>query len=318
VSASVQDLVGSFLEKVATANAEVVKLRQAIELADKPIAIAAAIRLRRTVEIVERAAIAAGVGQSEQHRYVADALQDLQSAVYPLLDRVPTQLSGLVATRRFLARFSVARLDHLRARDGVIDASGQTIVDVSVESIDLRGARFAGATLRDVDACRSMLDELNAEDVTLRGVQAIAASMRRADLRRCLAEHSDFSWANLQRSNLRAANVFWCSFTGSTMNDMLCDDVLFIECDLRGADLSAAGPCATSVGARFVRCDLRSTKWSGRDLGGVTFHDCRMHGVSGTVLATGADIVRPDLSPNGDGSMIATASEVANLWAKEE
>jgi uncharacterized protein YjbI with pentapeptide repeats len=315
-----QDLVGNFLEKVATANAEVAKLQQAIELADKPIAIAAAIRLRRAVEIVERAAIAASVGQSEQHLYIADALQDLQSAAYPLLDRVPTQLSGLVATRRFLARFSVARLDHLRARDGVIDASGQTIVDASIERIDLRGARFAGATLRDVDACRGALDELNAEDVTLRSVQAIAASMRRADLRRGLVEHSDFSWANLERSNWRGANVFWCSFTGSMLNDVLCDDALFIECDLCGADLSAmnGGPCATSVGARFVRCDLRRTKWSGRDLGGVTFLDCCMHGVTGTVLATGADIVRPDLSPNGDGTMIATASEVADLWVKEE
>jgi uncharacterized protein YjbI with pentapeptide repeats len=100
---------------------------------------------------------------------------------------------------------------------------------------------------------------------------------------------------------------------------VLCDDALFVECDLRGADLSVVntGPRATSVGVRFVRCDLRTTKWTARDLGNVTFLDCRMHGVMGTVLAAGVDIVRPDLSPNGDGSLIGSASDVANLWVRK-
>jgi uncharacterized protein YjbI with pentapeptide repeats len=315
-----QDLVGTFIGKVETAKAEVAHLEHAIEHADKLSATAAAIRLRTAVEVAERAAIAAGVGQSQHHQYVAEALRDLQNTAYPLLERVPTQLTEVIATRRFLARFNVTQFDHLRTCDGIIDARGQTIANVSIEHVDLHGAWLAGATLHDIDGCRSVLDEVNAEDITLRRAQMIAASMRRADLRRCLAEHSDFSWANLERSNWRSASVFWCSFTGAVLNDVLCDDALFVECDLRGADLSVvnAGPRATSVGARFVRCDLRTTKWTGRDLGNVTFLDCRMHGVMGTVLATGVDIVRPDLSPNGDGGWIASAADVVNLWIKKE
>jgi uncharacterized protein YjbI with pentapeptide repeats len=283
---------------------------------DEPLAIAAAIRVRRAVENVERAAIAIGLAQIDQHALASDTLRNLQAIAYPLLARVPTQLTGLVATRRFLARFNVARLDHLRGRDGIIDAANETIEGVSLEHVDARRARLTGATLRDVHAGRGMLEELDAEAVTLLRLEAVAATMRQADLRSCLAEHCDFSQANLARSNWRDASVFWCAFSGAALVDLLCDDALFVECDFRGADLSAVnlGARATSVGARFVRCDLRETRWSGRDLGGVTFIDCRMHGLVGPALATDASIVRPDMSPMGDGSATASAREIAESW----
>lgn len=313
-----QELVGTFAEKVGRANDEVAELKQAIALADEDKAIVAALRVRRAVEIVERAAVAIGVGQTDQHQVAAAALHRLQVAAHPLLERVPIELPGLVATWRYLARFNVANLDHLRGGDGLVDATRREIADVCLERVDLRHARLAGSTLRDVQAQGGMLDAIDAEGATLLRVQATDAAMRGADLSCCLAEHSDFSRADLQRSNWRDASVFWSFFSGAVLIDMLCDDALFVDCDLRGADLRVLnlGPRATSIGARFIRCDLRETCWEQRDLGGVTFIDCRMHGVMGQALATHADIVRPDLSARGDGSGIATARDVINMWER--
>lgn len=312
------EVVGTFAEKVATARDEVAQLKQAIARADEPSAVAAAIRLRRAVEIVERAAVAVGVGQADMHRFAAAKLQDLQVAAYPLLDQVPTQLSGIVATRRFLARFDLATLDHLRDRDGVVDARRETIADVSIEHVDMRRARLGEGTLRDVRAARGLMDDIDCEGATLLRVGATAAAMWRADLRSCHIEHCDFSWANLERSNWRDASVFSCMFVGTVLVDVLCDDALFVDCDLRGADLSAirAAGSATAVGARFLRCDLRETRWQGRDLGGVSFIDCRMHGVTGPALADEVHIVRPDVSAMGDGSSIVAASAVADAWSR--
>jgi len=55
------------------------------------------------------------------------------------------------------------------------------------------------------------------------------------------------------------------------------DRATLFDCDLRGADLSlhTPGMLGTNAGTHFERCDLRGTQWTGRDLTGATFTDCR-------------------------------------------
>ena len=91
---------------------------------------------------------------------------------------------------------------------------------------------------------------------------------------------------------------------------------MFLDCDFRGADLAVGelGAPITMTGAQFVRCDLRWSRWCNRTLAGVRFVGCKLHGVIGRPLVGAVVIDRPDLSPDGDGSWIASLDEVLALW----
>ncbi|HUJ62875.1 MAG TPA: hypothetical protein VLX92_30440, partial [Kofleriaceae bacterium] len=89
----------------------------------------------------------------------------------------------------------------------------------------------------------------------------------------------------------------------------------FTDCDFRGADFSNVKDLlGSSFEAVFVRCDLRDTRWQGRELHCVRFVDCKMAGVTGTPELASTAIERPDLSPAGDGSSIGSARDVLQLW----
>ena len=120
--------------------------------------------------------------------------------------------------------------------------------------------------------------------------------------------------ANSTRWN--SAQLTMCQLIGCDLSDALLSYAVFTDCELRGADLSALRrPDFDGLaGAIFVRCDLRDTQWAGRRLENVVFFECKLHGARGRPDLEGVTLVKPDLSPGGDGSYIGTADEVRALW----
>jgi len=107
-------------------------------------------------------------------------------------------------------------------------------------------------------------------------------------------------------------------FDDVSFGDAVLDDAVFTDCDLRGADFAVIplGPGGTTARTRFERCDLRGTIWIDRSLASAVFVDCKLQFARGRPRDVDAiEVTRPDLSIAGDGSQIATASEVLDkLW----
>ena len=71
----------------------------------------------------------------------------------------------------------------------------------------------------------------------------------------------------------------------------------------------------TTTLTRFERCDLRDTRWEGRDIDGAVFIDCRFHGASGRpARIAGVRIEWPDISPTDDGRRTGRDDDVLALW----
>lgn len=184
----------------------------------------------------------------------------------------------------------------LGARQGIFDWSNLKIAGLHAEGLEIVGANLHGAQLNQ---CR---------------LRAMALS--RCNFDACLMAECDFERSNLERSSWAGAIVVRSRLGSTMMVDAILDRVLFIECDLRGADLSVQklGSRATMIGARFVRCDLRETKWDGRMLSEVRISECKLHGVHGRVVLDATEIDGTDLSAKGDGSRVASATELLAAW----
>ena len=65
----------------------------------------------------------------------------------------------------------------------------------------------------------------------------------------------------------------------------------------------------------FEDCDLRFTRWDGRDVSGATFVRCKLHGISGVPVGMeNVHVEDPNLSVDGNGSDIGDVEDVIALW----
>jgi uncharacterized protein YjbI with pentapeptide repeats len=89
-------------------------------------------------------------------------------------------------------------------------------------------------------------------------------------------EHGELSYSDLTASSWHRASLSNSRLCHARLVDARLDRATFSDCSLRGADLSIARSpnVASLAGAQFVRCDLRNTRWDGRELAGATFADC--------------------------------------------
>jgi uncharacterized protein YjbI with pentapeptide repeats len=139
------------------------------------------------------------------------------------------------------------------------------------------------------------------------------ARQRAAAFDNAVVEDCDLTCANLERTTWYGAQILRCAAASAILLDARLGLATFVDCDLRDADFQAMQH-ADAKGAVFLRCDLRNSQWHGRTLDGVSFVDCKLHGVRGAPDLEGAAIERPDLSAAGDGSHISTRAEVIGLW----
>jgi uncharacterized protein YjbI with pentapeptide repeats len=276
----------------------------------------------------------------------------LAETVRPLLEQVAAAATEPAATApsplaiaRWAARVSTRDpFAFLRDRDGAVDLAGRLLtgrtataalapaiaagalpapIDVAavIATLDLRerdldGARLAGAQLIDLDASGALLDGADLTAACLLRLTLCAASLAGARGARAVASGCTLDQACLAGSHWPGATFLRCSFVGASLERVAAEGALFIECDLRGADLGARDEGAPGLrGARFERCDLRRSRWDGRALTGACFTDCKTYGLAGPPRSfDGLAIVRPDLSPAGDGSVIGSRADVIARW----
>jgi uncharacterized protein YjbI with pentapeptide repeats len=173
------------------------------------------------------------------------------------------------------------------------------------------------AELLDVSA-----REANCTSIRLKGAQITGGTFWRAQLAlaafdTAAIDETTFEEANLDRSTWAGATATAASFDNVVFGNAWLDGGRFRGCTFRKADLRllTEGIKCTTRGAVFEDCDLRFTRWDGRDLSGASFIRCKLSGATGKASSlANVHIERCDLSPDGDGSDIADADDVLALW----
>lgn len=198
-----------------------------------------------------------------------------------------------------------------------LDSRWVELSDLDIDDLDLEAARFCGARLERVSARRSRLDAVDLSLARLSRCRFKLSSMIAADLDAAELTEVDLSGAVVRNSNWQRALVRSCSFAGADCRDANLENAWFSDRSFRGCDVSltcAERGAPSSVGARFIRCDLRGTTWSNRDLAGATFIDCAFHAACGTAgLGSGVRIDKADASSGANRSRFVTRDEIGRL-----
>jgi uncharacterized protein YjbI with pentapeptide repeats len=202
-------------------------------------------------------------------------------------------------------------------RLGAVLFEGARLERVDFDRANLGGARMQRCELRDLS-----VREANAESLQLTGATLAGGTFERSVL--ALAVFNDakvdgtsFTESNLDRTTWAGATVSGARFERVLFGNAWMDGGRFRGCDFQGADFRPRTDLPkrpTAAGALFEDCDLRGTKWEGRDLSRASFIRCRFAGASGKPAAmANVTLQEPDLSEAGDGSRVGTAEDVLAL-----
>ena len=214
-------------------------------------------------------------------------------------------------------RLEATGLDATGKPFATLDLTSAVLTDVTLDRADLSFTRLHGAILTTVRARGAGFAHAMIAGTTLTDCDFTDAGMALANLGDATILRCRFTNANLERTAWYRSTLTGCNLAGSRLANAALDRAVFTDCDLRGATLALVthGVLGTSKEAEFIRCDLRDTRWDGRDLFRVRFVGCKLAGAAGTPVLEATVIERPDLSPAGDGSQIGTARDVLRLWA---
>ena len=235
----------------ATARRHESALQIALKVGDPVAGLVTAARLGRILRLAADALDAISVVGSPSQRWALLAMfQESTRGMYELLRGVPGGTAELDSQR--MVRWLRA------AGRSAVALGGPDLFEVDATGIDLSTREFLGL---HVARCRFMTG--------MQGTRVLGA----------LLEHCDFMYSDLRNTLWQRTHVHQSFFRDSSLVDATFDDVSFVDCDLRRADLSVMnnqGSATTHV--TFLRCDLRGTSWTGRDLSSVRVRDCRLDG----------------------------------------
>lgn len=195
-------------------------------------------------------------------------------------------------------------------------ANNALIVGFDLDGLPLANMKIRGATIARVTARGARLDNSDARGAMITHSCLNGASLRLTVLADTTMEECELSQANLEGTQWRDAKISKVTARGALLFHSELRAARFVDCDFRDADFQGFADSGTA-GAEFVCCDLRRTNWHGRNLSGVSFVRCRLHGAFGVV--TGARLARledSDLSADGDGSLIVSKDELLRRWPK--
>lgn len=171
------------------------------------------------------------------------------------------------------------------------------------------------STLTRISARQALLDHANLAGSHISYCSMNEARLRAADLSMAKLEESTLTGANLERSRWSGAQVQRCKAARSFFGAARLHNALFEDCDFQYADFQGFVD-ETNRGLTLIRCDLRGTSWHGRSLAGVSFIECKLHGISGGVERIDrAKFEKSDLSPDGDGKVLVTQEEAVKRWS---
>ena len=291
---------------LATARRETLVLAVAHQTKHIASALLAELRLRSALAYAREFAASSSLEASQHDRRIALALA---AAERWLPERDCAQLDT-----RNLAELLPAAFN-LTGRLAPVIADDTMLIDFDLEDLPLVGLGLRATTIARIRAQRAQLDGADATDARIHRSSFAAASLRGARLVNTILADCDLWQADLEGAFLVGTRIARCNLAGAVLKDAHLPMARFVGCDLVAADLQA--PLMANVDSTyFVDCDLRGTDWSGRDLSRTSFYKCKLHGAHGIVGGLEhATIVRPDLSPRGDGTEIGTKHDLLSRWA---
>lgn len=298
---------GDMAAVLATARREILQLAIAIAVVDEDGAAVASARLRWALCVAEQLAASRSFTPPDE----AAQLESVRAHANRWLSTAPRE-------------FTVSALLRMAARDTARRARGEPFIDAtnaSVEGLFLDGLVLSlclrKAALAEVTARHALMNDTDATAAHFRACRLYGCSMERATFDDARFDECDLSGAGLDGSSWRRSTALYSTLMGTSLRDANLEEVTFVDCDLRWATLDITNLASRSGlrGARFVRCDLRETSWLARDLGGVSFIDCKLYGVRGAPMMSDVAIENPDLSARADGSQCGTRGDVIATWS---
>jgi uncharacterized protein YjbI with pentapeptide repeats len=178
-------------------------------------------------------------------------------------------------------------VDRIAARRGrhacAIAAEHASLVDLDLDGLELSRILLHGASLTDVTARRARCDAADASSTRWLRCDLDSCSLAMAVFTGGTVERCDLSRTNLEGSSWHRAALSHCTLPRARLADARLDRAVFSDCDLRGAsfEIVRSPDVASLAGTRFERCDLRDTRWGGRDLAGAVFTECDLVGAHG-------------------------------------
>jgi hypothetical protein len=176
---------------------------------------------------------------------------------------------------------------------GRVDIAHVDAKNLYLGAQNLRLSRFEEVTFEGANAEYSTFEQAVWTRVHARGArlasttweqgELVECDLRGSDLRlgkldRVVVTGGDWDRVKFDRATLRHAWFEGVSLRDAVLHDARLDGAMFLECDVRGADVRATDHLlglSTHQGTRFVRCDLRDTRWDGRrGLDAAEFVDC--------------------------------------------
>ncbi|MBA3500684.1 MAG: pentapeptide repeat-containing protein [Myxococcota bacterium] len=221
------------------------------------------------------------------------------------------------AGRKGRGRLDVTGYSAKGLRYGGADFTGAHLERVIFDGALLDAAQMVDVELVDVSAREAVCTSIKLSGARITGGTFYRAQLALAVLDTAVIDETSFEGANFDRSTWAAATATAASFDGAVFGNAWLDAGQFRGCTFRKADFHrlAAGIKCTTRGAVFEDCDLRFTRWEGRNLDGATFIRCKLAGITGKAASlANVRIEAPDLSPEGDGSDIADADDVLAFW----
>lgn len=220
--------------------------------------------------------------------------------------------------QRGAGRLDVVGFDGTGLKFGGAELSGARLVRVTLDRATIDSVRFVDAELVDLSARGAIATSIKLEGARITRGTLSGAQLALATLDGAVIDETAFDGANLERSTWTGAVVAAAQFDDASLGNAWLDGGRFAGCTFRKADFRriTQGIKCTTRGAVFEDCDLRFTRWDGRDLSGAAFIRCKLAGIAGIPAAI-ADvrIEAADLSADGDGSDIGDAEDVLAIWA---
>ena len=213
-------------------------------------------------------------------------------------------------------RLEIANVDGAGVKLDAKDMSGALLKDVILNRADVSFSIFDRAELTRVRMVEANLQSCSFVGARLVWCDFLGAGIALGKFDDAVIEDGRFDHAYLNRCLWRRARVRGASFCDADFGNSALDEAVFIDCDLRGANLAPRNDgLGTTTLTRFERCDLRDTRWEGRDIDGAVFINCRFHGASGRpARVAGVRIEWPDISPTDDGRRTGRDDDVLALW----
>jgi uncharacterized protein YjbI with pentapeptide repeats len=151
--------------------------------------------------------------------------------------------------------------------------------DPDTEGLDVRdtpparGETLTGVVITRADWSRAQLDDSTITHSALTGVGLVEARIASGRLTATTFRTVDFSTSRWEDTKVERCTFVRCTFMGANLADVAAENVIFEDCRLDYAYLTAL----RAVGSvAFVRCSMREATFQGCRLPDVVFADCTL------------------------------------------